>query len=224
MFRRIVATALLAGLAAGIIVSAAQLVWVEPLILEAETFENAAQTQDSGQATPAQAAPDEAAAGADVDRLLLTFLSNLLTGVGFALVLVAAITISGRQVDWRRGLIWGAAGFLCFAAAPALGLPPDPPGVDAGPLAPRQAWWLGTALATALGLWLLAFAGRRELRLLGIIVLAIPHVVGAPHVDISGAPTPPALIEEFIVASLVTSAAFWLVLGGVSGLVYRKLA
>jgi len=224
MFRRIAATALLAGLAAGIVVSAVQLVWVEPLILEAETFERSAQTQESGQAAPAQAAPDEAAAGADVDRLLLTFLSNLLTGVGFALVLVAAITISGRQVDWRRGLLWGAAGFLCFAAAPALGLPPDPPGVDAGPLAPRQAWWLGTALATALGLWLLAFAGRRELRLLGIVVLAIPHLVGAPHVDISGAPTPPALIDEFIVASLVTSAAFWLVLGGVSGLVYRKLA
>ncbi len=115
-------------------------------------------------------------------------------------------------------------GALACAAAPALGLPPEPPGVDAGPLAARQAWWLGTAIATALGLWLLAFAGRRELRLLGIVVLAVPHLVGAPHVELSGGPTPPALIEEFIAASLVTSAVFWLVLGGVSGLVYRRLA
>jgi cobalt transporter subunit CbtA len=104
-----------------------------------------------------------------------------------------------------------------FGIAPALGLPPDPPGIDAGDLGPRQAWWLGTVAATALGLWLLALTKRRALKALGVLVLVAPHVVGAPQFDLYGGPPPPELVNQYIAASLVTTGAFWLVLGAMSG-------
>lgn len=151
-------------------------------------------------------------------------LANVLTGVGFALFLVAAVALSGRAVDWRRGLLWGLAGFAVFAIAPALGLPPEPPGVDAGPVPPRQIWWIATAAATALGLGLLVFARPWWVKVAALAVLALPHIVGAP--SIAGMPSlvPKALVQTFVVAFLATTGIFWIVLGGLSGFLYRKMA
>lgn len=212
MLGRIVATALLAGLVAGLVLSVVQQAWVAPLILQAETFETA------GIEASAPGAED------GVERTLYSVLANVLNGVGFALLLGTAITLSGRAVEWRYGILWGLAGFFAFGVAPALGLPPEPPGVVAGELVPRQAWWLGTAAATALGLWLLALTKRRALKALGALALAAPHVIGAPTVDIHGGPVPSQLINEFIAASLVATGAFWLVLGAMSGHLARRRA
>lgn len=222
MITRILAAALFAGLASGIVLSAVQQAWVTPLIHEAEAYETAGATGDGhGQDDHATEpwAPEDGA-----ERTLYTLLANVLNGVGFALLLGGAIALSGRKIDWRQGLIWGLAGFVIFAVAPALGLPPDPPGVDAGALLPRQVWWLGTAAATGLGLWLLLLTKRRALWALGVLVLAAPHLIGAPPVDIHGGPTPPELINEFIAASLVTTGVFWLALGGAIGFVTPRLA
>ena len=227
MFRRILVTALLAGLAGGIVESAAQQAWVQPLILQAETFEAAAsqkhEAANGGSDNGAQVAAEAPAAGdTDYQRTLETLLANVLTGIGFALLLGAAIVLAGRETGWRRGLLWGLAGFAVFGAAPALGLPPEPPGVEAADLARRQAWWLGTVAASALGLWLLILVKHRALKALGVLVLVVPHAVGAPRLDVHGGVTPQAIIDEFVVASLVTSAVFWLVLGGMSGLLTRR--
>ena len=89
---------------------------------------------------------------------------------------------------------------------------------------PRQLWWLGTASATALGLALVVFARRWWARAAGMGALVLPHVIGAPHVDVYGALTPADLIDTFIVASLVTAGIFWMVLGTATGFVYRRLA
>lgn len=220
MLTRLLATALIAGLASGIVLSLVQLAWLTPLIHEAETYEMAGAAsagQDDHAAEPW--APEDG-----VERTFYTVLANVLNGVGFALLLGGAIALSGREIDWRRGLIWGLAGFAAFAVAPALGLPPDPPGVDAGPLLPRQIWWLGTAAATGSGLWLLLLTDRRALWALGVLAIAAPHLIGAPPVDIHGGPTPPGLITEFIAASLVSTGLFWLALGGAMGFVTPRLA
>jgi cobalt transporter subunit CbtA len=111
-----------------------------------------------------------------------------------------------------------------FGLAPALGLPPEPPGVEAAPLAERQLWWLGTAAATALGLGLIAFAPRRLLKAVGAIALILPHAVGAPGPEAHGGPVPQDLVQAFWVASLATTALFWLVLGGLAGFLYPRLA
>lgn len=220
MLRRILATAIIAGFVAGVALSLVQSVWVAPLILHAETYEVAAAAA-TGEAAAAQQpwAPDDG-----VERTMYSALANVVAGVAFGLVLVGAISLSGREVDWRRGLLWGLGGFAAFALAPAIGLLPDPPGVDAGPLLGRQIWWLGTVAASAAGLAALVFARRPALKLGGVALLILPHAIGAPHVDIYGGATPADVIDEFIVASLVTTGLFWLTLGGFTGLLYRRFA
>lgn len=239
--RRALIAALVAGFVSCIAVTAAQQVAVVPLILKAEEFEEAA-AKKAAPAAPAQAAPAaQAPAGHHhdeeegwkpedgIERVAYTALANLGFGVGFALLLVAAFTASGRQVDWKRGLAWGAGGFAVFALAPALGLPPELPGSAAADLLARQAWWLGTAVATATGLALVVFGKGWPLKALGVVALVVPHVIGAPHPPLDHAGghdhggVPADIVTGFIVLSLVVTAFFWAVLGAVSGAVYARI-
>jgi len=234
--RRALIAALVAGFAAGIFVTAAQQAVVAPLILKAEEFEEAGAAkaapapavQQAGAAqaqAPAHRHEDEGWKPAEgIERIAYTALANLGLSVGFALLLVAAISLSGRAVDWRRGLMWGAAGFAVFALAPALGLPPELPGAASADLLSRQAWWLGTVVATAAGLALLAFGRGWQWKALGVVVLIAPHAIGAPHPEGGhGAGAIPAdLAASFVILSLVVTGLFWAVLGAVSGAVYAR--
>ena len=92
-----------------------------------------------------------------LQRNAFTVAANILTAIGFALLLTGVYAIRGRQVMWREGLLWGLAGFVVFTAAPGLGLPPELPGMAVAELTARQTWWIATAAATAGGLCLLAF-------------------------------------------------------------------
>lgn len=226
MFRRILMAALVAGFAAGLLATAIQAARVWPLILSAETFESAAPTQahhhgSAGDAAHHAAMVEAWAPGDGVERMTYTLLFNLLTGFGFALLLNAGLALrraTGRQADMTTGLLWGLAGFASFALAPALGLPPELPGMAAAELAARQVWWVATALATAAGIALIVLPGRLPAALLGVALLVAPHLVGAPHPDLAETSGVPAeLAAGFVAASLVTAAAFWAALGAVSG-------
>jgi cobalt transporter subunit CbtA len=227
MFQRIAISALIAGILGGLFVTALQGIAVTPLILEAETYEGAADAGHDHDAATAEAGHDhdaEAWAPADgLERTAWTGAANVVTGVGFALLLGAGFALSGRRVDWRRGLLWGAAGFAAFALAPAFGLPPEVPGMHAAPLADRQLWWLATVAASAGGLALLAFAPRVAWKGVGVLLLIVPHLVGAPQPDEHGGLAPAELSHAFVFASLATSAAFWLALGAIAGLVFDRL-
>jgi cobalt transporter subunit CbtA len=158
--RRLLLAGIGAGLLAGLVVSVVQFGTTTPLILEAESYE----------LPEASHAPDHQAASAseaDPARVAGTILANLVTGAGFGLLLVAAFAVRGEASGPTRGLAWGAAAFVAVVLAPALGLPPKLPGSRAAALEARQLWWLGTVLATAGALWLLAFGGRY--RLLGLL-------------------------------------------------------
>ncbi len=224
MLRRILWTALAAGLVAGVFVSLAQEIEVVPLILEAETYEAGAAPHDEAAAAAGGEHEDGAwAPGDGIERALFTFLANLLTAVGFALLLGAGFALHGGPVDARRGALWGLAGFAAFALAPAVGLAPELPGSVAADLGARQVWWLGTAVATAGGIALIVFARARWLKALGVALIAVPHLIGAPRPDGHGGALPPELAAEFAVASLVVAAMFWAVLGTASGYIYRRL-
>ncbi len=142
---------------------------------------------------------------------------------GFALLLAAAISIRD-QAGWRRGLLWGAAGYGVFFLAPALGLPPELPGTQSAPLFDRQLWWAGTAASSAIGLWLAAFARHGALRVLGLALIAAPQVVGAPQPLSHGATAPDELARDFLRASYFVNAIFWLALGALVGYAYSRLA
>ena len=94
------------------------------------------------------------------ERTFFTFAANMVTGIGFALLLVAVSELFGGIADWRQGVFWGLAGFAVFTLAPGLGLPPELPAMPAADLGERQAWWLGTVLATGAALGLCSTAGR----------------------------------------------------------------
>jgi len=126
-------------------------------------------------------------------------------------------------VNPRSGALWGLAAFGCFGLAPALGLPPQPPGTAVAGVADRQIWWIATALATALGLWLAAGQKRTwQLRIIGIVCLLLPHLIGAP-VGRGQNAVPAQLIRRFAIISLMTTGIFWLMLGITGGFLYSHL-
>lgn len=237
MLRRLLVIAVIAGAAAGLVASALQGAKLWPLIAAAEVLEQgASQDHAAGAAHAPTHAPhanshdDEGWAPEDgAERIAYTVLFNILTGFGFALLLNGALALratvaqGGGPLNAGTGALWGVAGFVSFALAPALGLPPELPGMVAADLLERQVWWGFAAVATAAGLALLVWPRSFAWKALGIVVLVLPHVAGAPHGEGHGT-VPAELAAEFVAASLVAAAAFWLVLGAVSGWLHRRLA
>ena len=92
--------------------------------------------------------------------------------------------------------MWGLAGFVVFTAAPGLGLPPELPGMPVADLTARQTWWIATAAATAGGLCLLAFRSAAWAAVLGLALIALPHLIGAPLAPESHSEVPAALSHQ----------------------------
>jgi cobalt transporter subunit CbtA len=225
--RMFLTVALLAGIGAGVVGWGMHMVGTTPLILEAEVYENAASAAEPGVATDGHDHQHDAVAWAPADgweRNAYTLGAQLITGVGFAFLLTAAIVLFGKGADWRRGLLWGLAGFACFTLAPSIGLPPELPGTEAAPLLSRQIWWIGTVIATAGGL----FAAARLRNVYGyaiaVVVIALPHIVGAPQAVAPGALAPEELEQKFILVAIATSLVFWLVLGVLTGTFLKRYA
>jgi len=163
---------------------------------------------------------------AGLERSAYTALADVLAGIGFAFLLTGAMALAslrGYEVDTRRGILWGAAGFIVFVVAPALGLPPLPPGVEAAALVHRQVWWIATAMTTAFGLGLIVFPRRLVYRVSGMGLLILPYAIGAPEPPEIAAKVPSALVAQFVVVSLAAAGLFWLVLGAIGGWLYHRL-
>jgi len=214
MLRRILFAAIIAGTLTGILFTAVQHLQVIPLIQEAESHEAGTPTQHEH--ASADAHSDDV-----VERHLFTLLANVLAGISFAMILASAITLS-KHAGLRKGLLWGVAGYLCFFVAPALGLTPKLPGTLGAPLYYQQVWWVATVVSTAIGLGLLVFAKNILLKSLGLIFIAMPHVIGAPVPAQAYSSAPEQLRHDFIIASALANAAFWLILGSTSGHLLRK--
>lgn len=209
MITRTLLPGLAGGTAAGLVLTCLYLALIRPMILEAEVFELGAA---------------EAVAGMTFGRGLETMLFNVLTGVGFALVVSALLTLRGRPVGLQQGLLWGAAGFAAATLAPAIGLPPELPGMTGAPLVERQLWWLLTVFSTASGLGLLAFGPNYAVKLAGVVLIVAPHLFGAPHpAGIEPHGVPAELAARFAAVSLASMGVFWAVLGGCCGYVYDRL-
>ncbi len=233
MIHRVLLSAIVAGFIAGIFVSVFQMEKVHPLILQAELYENTeVSAGDSGETESnvdaiefaKQLAEINAWAPEDgIERYIYSFGSNIVIGVGFGLLMVSAFLFRGRPVNGTQGLLWGFAGFMVFNLAPGLGLPAELPGMAAADLEGRQSWWLMTAGATALGLGLLAFTKTWLWRVAGILFLALPHVIGAPHPEEFWGEVPPELAALFVMASIVSNLIFWSALGAAAGWIWGKL-
>lgn len=144
----------------------------------------------------------------------------MVLATGFGLLLAAAMSLRGHA-GWARGLAWGAAGYAVFFVLPSLGLPPELPGAPAAPLHGRQAWWIATVVLSGAGLGLLLLSRATWLRLLGMGMIAAPHLVGAPRPATLGGP-PQELVSAFTRAAFLANAVMWLCLGSVVGSLLRR--
>ncbi|AOE79129.1 cobalt transporter [Pseudomonas lurida] len=226
MIKRIAQTAGFTGLLAALLLTLLQSFWVAPLILQAETYENApAATEVAHQHAEGAAAHTHDAEAWEPEngwqRVLSTTGGNLVVAVGFALMLAGLYTLRA-PTRTAQGLLWGLAGYATFVLAPILGLPPELPGTAAADLALRQTWWIGTAASTAAGIALIVFGRNWLLKVLGVAIIAVPHVIGAPQPEVHSMLAPQALEAQFKIASQLTNVAFWLALGLISAWLFRR--
>ncbi|CAO3410548.1 CbtA family protein [Azospirillum largimobile] len=237
LIRRLFTAALVAGVLSGTAASVVQQATTVPLILEAEKYEvvtppaASASAPASASAAAHQHGPvREVGEGVPTSldeamrRTGLTIVSNLLTGVAYALLLSAAILLAGQPVDARRGLVWGAGGFVAVSLAPSFGLPPELPGMAGADLELRQLWWLAAAAGAGVGMAAFAFARNRLVIAAAVLAAALPHLIGAPHPESAEGAVPPELAARFVTASLGSAALFWAMLGAACGWLMNGLA
>ena len=220
MTGRILLAAILAGIVAGLTMSALQHWRVTPIIIAAEAYETADAGHDHGTGTAAHHHDAEAWAPEDgLERTFWTVTANLITGVAFAMLAVGAAMLTGLPITPANGPLWGLAGFATFMLAPWAGLPPELPGMPAADLFQRQLWWWAAAAATAGGIGLIVAARGREqavriaMTAAAVVLIALPHIVGAPHPDDLQTAVPASLANAFAANSIAVGAVFWLVLG-----------
>lgn len=240
VFNRMVRTAAAAGLLAGLLLTGVQHLQVTRIIAQAEVLESTGEAepvvhthadgaqhvheaaQEAGQESPHEHGGWQPEDG--VERTLYTALADVSMAVGYGLLLAAAIGLRGRPVDWRSGLLWGAAGYAVFFLAPSIGLPPELPGTAAAPVAARQGWWIATAMSTATALAMLAFGRHWALKLAAVALLVVPHLVGAPQPLVHASVAPEHLQRSFVYATALANGVFWLVLGALTGVFHKRFA
>jgi cobalt transporter subunit CbtA len=217
--RRLVLAALCAGILSGAFATAAHQVGTVPIILNAETYEKAVAHSSPTRYEHAASAwePEKGA-----ERTAYTFLADILTGIGFALLLAAGLTLRGGEITWREGLFWGLGGFAAFTLAPSLGLPPQVSGTDAAPLVERQLWWVATAVSTASALALFSFTRRAPWAILAAVLIVLPHLYGAPQPTTHRSGPLEGLARHFAVTVTIISFLFWAILGASTGYFYRR--
>ncbi len=239
MIKRMLAGGIIAGFAAGLIAALLHFAFVQELILLGEQYESGALVHfETAAAAPAATghdhaageatAEDHAAAGEEegtFQRNALTVLFTTLIYASYGILLVAGFAVAerfGRTVSAGEGLLWGLAGFAAFQLAPAMGLPPELPGSVSADLGARQAWWLGTVIATGGGLALVGYGRTALTAALGGALLAAPHVIGAPHLDQFYGVAPPELAATFAARVLGVGFVVWAILGWLAGRLWSK--
>ncbi|MBV8191358.1 MAG: CbtA family protein [Alphaproteobacteria bacterium] len=235
MLTRLLSVGLLAGLLAGLLIALVQQVTTTPLILLAETYEN----QDHGQAKGPEPGHDHGPVhdhahdhGSDegwkpadgLPRFFFTSLATIATAVGMAFLLLAGMTFSGDPIDGTHALAWAIAGFVAMGLAPAAGLAPELPGSASGALLARQVWWIATAAATALALWMFLRLDNPLARLAAIVLLLAPHLIGAPHPHAFESRVPAEIAAQFAARSLVVQGLLWTAVGVAIGYLWPRLA
>jgi cobalt transporter subunit CbtA len=218
VIHRVLAIGLIAGFAAGLAIAALQHVSTTPLILAAEVYEAAQHAHDAADAAEGWSpAPG-------VQRLVATSLATVGLAVGYALMLLAAMLIAAEEIAPSRALVWACGGFAATGLATSFGLAPQLPGAAEADLAARQLWWVGTALATAGGLYALLRREEVTAKAIGIVLLLAPHLYGAPQAARPESTVPAELAARFAAASIGVQAVLWCLVGALVGVLWRRLA
>ena len=95
--------------------------------------------------------------------------------------------------------------------------------MEAAAIGGRQSWWVLAVVGTAAGIASLLFLTGFA-KLLAIVFLAAPWLVGAPeplvhgflHPDAEAVASLESLQAQFIYATAITNGLFWITLGGLA--------
>jgi len=236
LFRNIITVAFFSALISGLLLGAMQSISTSPLIYSAEAYEvveNPSATykhEHKHEHDENKWAPKDGA-----ERTAYTYLADILIAFGHSLLLTSFMALiflkfTKTVISWRLGLIIGLGGYLSFYFATIIGLPPEVPGTLAADLQARQVWWTLTVIATAVGLSTLYFSPK-QFKIIGILLLLAPHLIGAPHLKIHSflnneANAVSALTQlehQFLLTTAWVNLIYWLVLGTVNGFLAKKL-
>ncbi len=228
MLGKIILSTLIAGLLAGFVMAGIQHVRLTPLILAAEVYESP-ETEAIAEASkpcvdtmpgmkmcrdegpehnPNAWQPEDG-----WQRTLSTSAASLLTGAGFAVLMVGISMLLNIPITKQNGLIWGVCGFIAVALAPAIGLPPELPGMLAADLHSRQIWWVATIFLTGLAIYFWLFARDYWWRIAAIIFAIAPQFFTPISTAKTEGNLPASLAAEFASSSLAANLAMWLAIG-----------
>lgn len=222
MFSRILTTAVLAGAGAGLVAALLHLVFLQPVLLQAELYESGALSRPGADGS---VSAFRNLHGFQPLRDGLTAVFTMLLYGGYALVAVALMSLAsarGAVIDARRGILWGLAGFVAAQFAPGFSLAPEVPGAAAADLPVRQIWWMGTVAASAVALWLIAFGTTWIARGAAILLLLAPHLIGAPRPEVMIGPAPTEVGALFAARAFGVGMAAWVVLGSLAGHLWSR--
>jgi len=214
LIARVLTTGVIAGLVAGLAVAALQHFTTTPLILAAEVYETAQHAHEGVDAGPAFSG---------LSRTAATSVATIAVSIGYALILLAAMLLSGDRIAPRRAALWGAGAFAATGLATSLGLAPQLPGMAETDLAARQIWWLATAASTGVGLFALLRLGSTAANIAGVALIVAPQFF-APHPATPESMAPAELAARFAASSLAVQAISWALAGALAGLVWRLLS
>jgi len=248
IFQRLIWSALAAAVLVGSVQTGVQRWQAAPLILSAEVYEDQkAETPAPSEAlaahTHAEALAPEHEHGADtewapengLERTAWTWVANMLHAFSMALLVFAVMGVylykRGAALASLPLAAWvAAAGWLSFHFWPSLGLHAEVPGMDAAPLHARQVWWVLAVGSASLACAVLGFARAPWRWALAAVLLAVPFVVGAPHLQgdaLAGfGPEAHAALEQlgkqFIWATHWVALSFWVCMGVACGLAFQR--
>ena len=218
-FRNLVLSAFVTAIVAGLVFSCYQFFFITPILLSSEIYEI---LEPINHQIVIWSPTD------GMERNSWSFVTNFLLCFAYALILVSAMTIKG-SVNTVKGFYWGLAAFIALFVSPALGLPPEIPGMEASQLENRQSWWIMTVIVSIIALWLMVYQ-RKLYKALGLLLMVMPHIIGAPQPEVHGfVNTDPQAIKEltdlwhqFIVHTTIANALMWIAIGTASGFLTNK--
>ena len=246
IFQRLIWAGLAVALAVGIVQTGVQHLQAVPIILAAEVYEDqkieapattteAAPAGHAGHEGHAMAEEAEEWAPADgFERTAWTFAANVLHAFSMALLVFAVMGVALWRGTTMRALplalVTAAAGWLVFHFWPSIGLHAEIPGMDAARLGSRQGWWILAAVSAALACASVAGLKSHLRWLLAAALLALPYVVGAPHITadpLAGFQGEAQAVlrdlgTQFVWATTWVSISFWACMGVAAGLAFQR--
>ncbi|PCJ45457.1 MAG: hypothetical protein COA99_04850 [Moraxellaceae bacterium] len=238
-FRNILLSAIIVGICTGLLYGLFQHFQISTIIYAAEVYEvseeTAAPHPHSDTTTHHEHSTEAWGPEDGAERIGYTIGADIAVAIAFALFMISLMALHNLkankpQITPMTGAAWGVASMIVFFVAPAMfGLHPEVPGTEAATLENRQGWWSLCVALTAAGIAVLYYAPAK-LKLGGVVLAAVPHLMGAPMPEHHGfANTDPVAIEaltqltsQFYLLTTVGMAIFFVVLGTLSGLAVQR--